>query len=252
VLRLIVSATAAAAITAALIPVQWVALKCGWPLSRTIPVFYHRLMCRLLDLRIRVEGQVTSARPLLIIANHASWMDICVISALLPVAFVAKRDVAAWPVVGMLARLQRAIFVDRERRQRTGQAAAEIAARLNKGDALVLFAEGTSSDGNRVLPFRSALLGALDLEGTSITVQPLALSYTGWRALPAGRRYRPQLAWYGDMDLLPHLAEALRHGGIDVVARWCEPLTPAPGNDRKALARALEREVRISRAKERG
>ncbi len=245
-MRLFCAAAAAALITAALIPVQWLALRLNAPLRRATPVAYHRMMCRLLGLRLEVRGTLSTARPLLIVSNHVSWMDICAVSSLLPGVFVAKSEVARWPIVGLLARLQRSAFVDRTRRQRTPDTTGAIAQRLCQGDIVVLFAEGTSSDGNRVLPFRSALLGALEEASihTPITVQALALTYTGWRGFPAGRRQRPHLAWYGDMDMLPHLADILRHGAVDAVASWGTPAVYRSGSDRKGLARALESEVR--------
>ena len=94
------------------------------------------------------------------ISNHTSWLDITVISTLAPVSFIAKREVASWPLFGTFARLQRSIFIDRTRRKGAAEANREIAERLAGGDAIILFAEGTTSDGNRVLPFRSSLVGA--------------------------------------------------------------------------------------------
>jgi 1-acyl-sn-glycerol-3-phosphate acyltransferase len=94
-----------------------------------------------------------------------------------------------------------------------------MAGRLSKGDILVLFAEGTSSDGNKVLPFRSALVGAAQMaigsEGGA-TIQPVAIAYRKMLGLPLGRQHRPLVAWYGGTDLLPHLKRVLSEGGIDV------------------------------------
>src|SRR4029078_2211529 len=120
---------------------------------------------------------------------------------LTPAVFVAKKEVAGWPVFGWLAKLQRTVFIDRERRHRKGAATPEIAERLNGGDAVVLFAEGTSSDGNRILPFRSALIGAVhhaiasSTHHDTVTVHPLSLAYVGWSGLPIGRGMRARVAW---------------------------------------------------------
>src|ERR1700704_6893731 len=132
-----------------------------------------------------------------------SWLDICVISALAPVVFVAKSEVAGWPVCGVLARLQRTIFINRQARHQTGAATREIAARLLGGDAVVLFAEGTSSDGIRGLPFRSSLVGAVHhalgntTRHTHITVQPISLAYVGFGGVPMGRGLRGRRGWCG-------------------------------------------------------
>ena len=164
--------------------------------------------------------------------------------------FVAKREVGAWPVFGLLARLQRTVFVDRERRHKTGDVNAEIAARLAEGDPVVLFGEGTSSDGNRVLAFRSALLGAardaVAAAGSDgrVTIQPAAIAYTRLQGLPLGRQHRPRVAWYGAMSLGPHLLGVAGQGAIDAAVAWGEPIAYEADGDRKALARQLETEVR--------
>lgn len=247
-LRLIYVAAVFLAMTATLIPLQWLAVRFRWRLRRAIPVVYHRAVCRLLGVRLTVSGAPASAQRLLIAANHSSWLDIPVLTTLAPMVFVAKREVGTWPLFGLLARLQRSVFVDRERRGRTRDAANEMAARLAEGDPVVLFAEGTSSDGNRVLPFRSSLIGAANAamrDGVhEVVVQPLALVYTRIHGLPTGRRDRPRLAWYGDMDLLPHLANAVRAGAVDAAVVWGEPIAIGPDSDRKRLAATLETEVR--------
>ncbi|MBX6424403.1 MAG: 1-acyl-sn-glycerol-3-phosphate acyltransferase [Variibacter sp.] len=248
-LRLVIVGAAIAGITATLIPLQWLSLKLGLPTQRTIPVAYHRMLCRLMGVRVRAVGAPARAARLLIVANHVSWLDISVLISLAPVVFVAKQEVARWPLFGLLARLNRSVFVDRNRRHKTAAVNREIAARMAAGDPVVLFAEGTSGDGNRVLPFRSSLIGAVeaaleqDRDG-ELCVQPLSIAYTGLDGLPLGRQHRPHVAWYGAMDLLPHLANILRRGAVDVVVSWGEPTRIAPGTDRKALTRALETEVR--------
>jgi 1-acyl-sn-glycerol-3-phosphate acyltransferase len=250
--RVAAVAIAFTVITVALIPVQWAALKLRLPLRRRIPVVYHRLMCRLLGVRIHSVGAPYREGPVLIAANHVSWLDIPVLTAVAPVVFVAKREVAGWPLIGLLAKLQRSVFVDRERRHQTAEANREIAERLAEGDPVILFAEGTSDDGNRVLPFRSSLIGAVHDamrpaeagQGRDIFVQPLALAYIGLNGFPAGMQHRPKLAWYGDMSLGPHLLGVVRSGAIDVTVTWGEPIKCAAGVDRKAVARSLENSVR--------
>lgn len=248
--RLWCVAAAFLALTASLIPFQWLSVRLRWPSRRWIPNVYHRLVCRLIGVRIRVVGACARERPLLVVANHVSWLDIPVVTAVTPVVFVAKREIASWPFFGLLAKLQRSVFVDRNRRHQTAAANAEIASRMAEGDPVVLFAEGTSSDGNRVLPFRSALIGAArealaEAEHVErVLIQPLSIAYVGYQGLPAGRQHRPLLAWYGDLDLLPHLAGILRRGGIDVVVTWGQPIAYETDADRKALARTLETAVR--------
>jgi lyso-ornithine lipid O-acyltransferase len=243
-------AAALVAMTLILIPFQWISIVLRAPTRRLIPVGYHRAVCALLGIRIRVIGQRTRARPLLLVANHSSWLDVPVITAVAPVVFVAKREVASWPLLGLLAKLQRSVFVDRERRHKTLEVNAQIAQRLAAGDPVVLFGEGTSSDGNRVLPFRTALIGAARdalaaaTPGGGVMIQPLSIAYVGLDGLPLGRQHRPLAAWYGDMDFVSHLRGLLRHGALDVVVSWGEPIPYRAESDRKAVARSLESQVR--------
>lgn len=214
-----------------------------WPrAARIFPMHYHRLVCRILGVKVEVIGNRPANGPILIAANHVSWLDIVVLSAVAPVSFVAKKEVAAWPFFGSLARLQRTVFVDRARRSATGAGRDEMRERLKAGDLLVLFAEGTSGDGRRVLPFKSAFFGAADMPG--VLVQPVTLAYRGHRNLPMNRRLLPLYAWYGDMELVPHLLGALRAGPIEVAVVCHPPLQPGDDLNRKAIARKAEMEVR--------
>jgi 1-acyl-sn-glycerol-3-phosphate acyltransferase len=212
-----------------------------WPkMARRFPMHYHRLVLKVLGVRLKIEGKPAKQGPALIVSNHVSWLDIVILSALAPVSFVAKREVNGWPFFGSLARLQRTVFVDRDRRHRTGDARDEMQERLKSGDILVLFAEGTSSDGAKVLPFKSSFFAAADHDG--IDVFPVTLAYGGHFGLPMNRRVRPSYAWYGDMDLGPHLWEALQTGPIEVTA-VCHPHLPEKLG-RKAMAKTAEDKVR--------
>lgn len=239
-LRAFVLLAAFAGLTVPLMPLQQLFVW-SWPaMARRFPMHYHRLVCRILGIRVRVHGTTPVKGPVLIASNHVSWLDIVVLSSIAPLSFVAKRDVAKWPFFGSLARLQRTVFVDRERRHATGGARDEMRERLGHGDILVLFAEGTSSDGRRVLPFKSAFFGAAEASG--VTVQPVSIVYTGHRNLPMTRRLMPFFAWYGDMELPGHLWEAVATGPIEATVICHPPLKP--GMARKALALQAENAVR--------
>ncbi|MGQ3675420.1 lysophospholipid acyltransferase family protein [Xanthobacter sp. TB0139] len=233
--------------TAIGIPLQWLALKLKWRIRRTIPMLYHRILLRCLGVKVRVEGVPALGRPLLVLSNHCSWLDIPVLGSRMPLFFVAKSEVAEWPLVGLLAKFQRTVFVNRQRRQATSDVNREIARRLKQGDPVVLFAEGTSSDGNRVLPFRTALVGAVrdafeDVE--QVSVQPLSISYVRLQGIPMGRQHRGIAAWTGDMELAPHLMEVLRQGAIDVTLSFGPELVLDAAHDRKSVTREAEASVR--------
>ena len=234
-------------VTLLLIPLQWLLLTLGLPARRTFPHRYHRFIARLFGIHIRVLG-TPPATAALLLANHSSWLDIVIFSAVTPLSFVAKSEVGAWPFFGTLARLQRTVFVTRARRSETGDARDAIAERLAQGDVLVLFPEGTSDDGNTVLPFKSALLSAADAalhDGRKVIVQPVSTAYVARQGIPMGRENRPLYAWYGDMELVPHLWEALVAGPLDVVVQFHPPLEAM---DRKELARVAWETVRKGQA----
>lgn len=243
-MRIAFVAAMLSAVTLAFWPVQVLALRKGGRgrLCRSLPVTWHRIACRLVGIRIEVVGSPSHERPLLIAANHQSWSDILVLGSIMPLAFIAKSEVADWPVFGFLAKLQRTIFVERKARGRTRDQAHSIAERLTQGDAMVLFAEGTTSDGNEVLPFKTALFGAAQAAVASsacesVAVQPVAIAYTRANGLPLGRFARPLAAWPGDVELLPHLLAFIREGAMDVTVSFGEPIAFDGGSDRKLAAR---------------
>jgi len=139
--------------------VQLACLAVRSRLANIVPMVYHRLCCWLLDIRIETRGTMSAAKPTLFVCNHSSYLDISVLGTLIEGSFVAKAEVANWPFFGFLAKLQRTVFVDRQRRSAAHQQRDQLARRLDAGDNLILFPEGTSNDGNRTLPFRSALFG---------------------------------------------------------------------------------------------
>jgi 1-acyl-sn-glycerol-3-phosphate acyltransferase len=231
-------------------PVQWLLLKLRCPAARIFPHRYHRFVAALFGMHIKVVGKPVSGDGVLMVANHTSWADIVIFSAVAPISFVAKSEVASWPFFGTLARLQRTVFVERQRRAATGETRDAIRDRLLAGDALVLFPEGTSHDGNKVLPFKSALLGAAEAvlaDGRHVKVQPVSTAFTGLHGLPMGRENRPLFAWYGDMEMVPHLWEAMLAGPLDVVVQFHEPFS-LDMMDRKTLAARAQEIVQIGQA----
>ncbi|MEQ8814886.1 MAG: lysophospholipid acyltransferase family protein [Thalassobaculum sp.] len=231
-------------LTLALLPVQMVAVALGLRLRETLPRFYHRLCTRLLGFRVVVRGRRLPERPVLFVCNHVSYLDIMVLGSVITGCFVAKSEVAGWPGFGLLAKLQRTVFVER-RRSAVARHGDAIAERLKGGDNLILFAEGTSSDGTRVLPFKSGLLAAADhrVDDAPLTVQPVSIAYTRLNGMPIGRGLRPFLAWFGDMELAPHLWEVVALGRITVVVEFHPATSLAEAGSRKALAAACRDRV---------
>jgi 1-acyl-sn-glycerol-3-phosphate acyltransferase len=199
-----------------------------------------------LGLEVRVVGELaskSSGRPVIFVSNHSSWVDIPVVGSVLPAAFVAKGEIEGWPVVRTIARLGRTVFVSRQRGSTARERDAMLAV-LARGDNLILFPEGTSSDGSRVLPFRSSFFAVAEGKGIDDPnlrplIQPVSVVYDRLNGLPAGRSSRPVFAWYGDMDLASHFWRMTQHLDMRVTVLLHAPLDPATFPDRKSLAQAV-------------
>ena len=225
------------AITLPVIPAQMAALALDLPLSRRLPLLYHRIICRALGIRVNTRGAIAEKRPLLVVSSHSSYLDIEVLGGLIQGSFVAKAEIAGWPLFGLLAKLQRSVFIER-RSSKAKEHKDELEKRLLAGDALILFPEGTSNDGNRTLPFRSALFSVAErrIEGEPLCVQPVTIAYTRLDGMPMGRSFRPFFAWYGDMSLPQHLWRMLGMGLLSVDVIFHEPVTIDRFGSRKAMA----------------
>jgi 1-acyl-sn-glycerol-3-phosphate acyltransferase len=224
------------ALTLPLMAVQAVLVTAGSRAAAGLPLVYHRVCCRIFGFRVEVRGAMSERRPTLFVANHVSYTDIPLLGSLIRGSFIAKTEVAGWPLFGWLAKLQRTVFVDRRVRSTATQKSA-IATRLAAGDNLILFPEGTSGDGTRVLPFKSALLSAAEpIDGRPVAVQPVSIAYARLDGIPLGRLDRAQVAWYGDMELAPHMWSFVGLGRVTVVIEFHPMVTLAELGSRKALA----------------
>ncbi|WP_299961766.1 lysophospholipid acyltransferase family protein [uncultured Roseobacter sp.] len=210
------------------------------PLTPAITVAVCRGALRIIGLSVETQG-TPMATPGAVVANHASWLDIFVLNAPQRVYFVSKAEVAGWPGIGWLARATGTVFIARDRAQAAAQAAL-FQSRLRAGHRLLFFPEGTSSDGQRVLPFKSTLFAAFFAPGLRerLAVQPVSVRYRAPEG--CGARF---YGWWGDMEFGPHLLRVLaapRQGRVTVV--YHAPLAVAAAGDRKTLAAACETRVR--------
>ncbi len=207
------------------------------PITRVV----LRCVLRVTGLRLRVQGQPMT-KPGAVVANHVSWLDILALHASQTVVFVAKSEVSGWPGIGFLARFVGTVFIARDPRAARAQR-DQLANAIEGGARLMLFPEGTSTDGMRVLHFKSTIFEMMFMPqlGRDTYVQPVSVIYD-----PPDERGDPRLyAWWGDMALGPHLLMVLslaRQGGVTVV--FHDPLEVCRFDDRKALARAAEEAVR--------
>jgi len=196
---------------------------------------WSRGVCRILGVEVAVEGCAPRGAGLLV-TNHLSYLDVVVLGAQLPCAFVAKSEVARWPVLGFLARAMGTLFVPREERRALPELGERLRARLARGETLVLFPEGTSTAGSAVLPFRPALLAPAIALGT-----PVSYAALGYTTPPGERPASEAVCWWGDMTFVSHALALLGLPRIQASVRFGpEPLV-AP--DRKTLAVRLRSAV---------
>ncbi|CTQ34177.1 lysophospholipid acyltransferase family protein [Jannaschia rubra] len=212
-------------------------------LRRSVTPWITQGVCKgafvIIGLRREVQGAVMRGTGA-VVANHSSWLDIFALNASKRIYFVSKSEVAAWPGIGWLARATGTVFIRRDPRDARQQKAV-FEERLRVGHRLLFFPEGTSTDGLRVLPFKTTLFAAFFSDGLpDMQVQPVTLAYHAPPGEPA-----TFYGWWGGQGFGEHLLRMLaapRHGRVEVI--YHPPLRVADHGDRKALARAAERAVR--------
>jgi len=204
--------------------------------------FYWATIAWSIGLDIRVIGaDLPQGRRVIFAANHCSWLDIPVLGGRFEACFVSKDEIARWPLVSTVAKLGRTIFVTRQRTA-TGRERDDMHGRMVAGDNLLLFPEGTSSDGGRVLPFRSSFFSIAEQaawpEGDPPLIVPVSVAYDRLAGLPVGRSSRAVFAWYGDMDLASHFWQLAQWRSMRATVLVHPALDPCDFASRKVLAQA--------------
>ena len=199
-----------------------------------LPRLFHKALTRSLGIRVRVHGVPLKSRGVMFVANHISWADIPVLGGIVDAAFVAKSEVQGFALVGWLANLARTVYIERERRLTSGDQRNAIAARLDLGQNVILFPEGTTGGGVAILPFKSALFAAV---GGEAIVQPVTIAYTRLNGLPITRERLPEIAWVGEAELWPHAVAFTALGRVRAELIFHEPVKVSDFADRKAISR---------------
>jgi 1-acyl-sn-glycerol-3-phosphate acyltransferase len=254
--RLVFLVMALAAFILAFGPPLMIAQSLALRFGRRFPVYFQRLLCLGLGVRVRRHGSFSAAPRQLIVANHVSWLDIPVLGSLEPMAFLAKKEIADSVFARKLVALQGVVYVNRRRPSCIPLVNARMVETMRSGSAVVLFAEATTGDGNRLLRFRSSHFEAVRLaacldKGGPVVVQPVYLNYSGVVGLPIARWERPRIAWYGDTPFMPHFFQYARGGGVICDVYCGKPIRILRQMDRKAVARLTEAAVRELAAKAR-
>lgn len=225
------------------IPVQAVLMLLPGKAHVRFARLYWLVFRHLFGLSLRVVGTPArglpgdAGRPVVFVSSHCSWLDVAALGSELYACFVAKGEIAGWPLISTVARLGRSVFVSRNR-ARTREERDAMQRRLRAGDNLILFAEGTTSDGSRVLPFRTAFL-SIALGPEPPLVQPVSLVYDRLAGLPVGRYARGVFAYYGATAIGPHFWRLARWRGLHATMLLHPLLDPCEFADRKALAQAI-------------
>ncbi len=203
---------------------------------------WSRQTLHILGVQLQVLGEPPTLGPLLVVANHMSWLDIVVLNSARPCRFVSKADVKDWPVIGQLVAASGTLFIEREKRRDALRVVHHMAERLQAGDVLAVFPEGTTGDGQGVLPFHANLLQAA--VATDSAIQPVGLAYLhrdGQALLGEARRHDAP-TYIGDTTLVASIWRTARATDVQATVHWGEPET-AQGRDRRAWGDALRAEV---------
>lgn len=232
-------------LTAALLVIFLPAMPLGRRATARVRRLWCGATCRLLGLRIERTGRPFTDCPTLFVANHVSYLDIVVLGALLDGTFIAKAEVAGWPLFGFLGRITRTFFVRRHWRQARIQR-NDLAARMRANESFVLFAEGTSTDGLSVHRLKTSLLSVAEpwILDCPVAVQGVTLAYVRLAdGTPVGPSNCDLYAWYGDAELLPHLWDVLQMRGVELRVSLHEPVLSWSVQSRKVLGRQLRAEL---------
>ncbi|MCI0658378.1 MAG: 1-acyl-sn-glycerol-3-phosphate acyltransferase [Acidobacteria bacterium] len=197
---------------------------------------WTRAVSRVIGMRIRGEGPVPSP-PFLLVANHLSYVDVVLLASRVRGVFVARGDLAGWPILGWLTRSVGTLYLDRGYSRDLPRVAAEVHQVLSQGIGVFLFPEGTSTDGSGVLPFRPSLLETAVQLGMPVSFASLSYS------TPAGAASaRLAVCWWGEMTFFRHLWELLSLPGFEGKVTFGD--APIQHNDRKILAASLHEAIR--------
>ncbi len=231
------------------VPVQWIITRLHLPGWAFLPRIFHRLGTCFLGMEVKLIGKPETGRATLVVANHISWTDIIAIGSVADVTFVARDELASWPVVGFFSSLQKTIYVDSSRKSAARSAPSEMARRMADGGAVCLFAEGRSDVGTHVMPFRSGLIASAQsaLIGAGakyVSIQPVTIAYTKLQGLPITRTERSLIAWIKAKSVAENIKDILVSGTKEVTVAFGKPMPLAEGSDRKAITRWAENEVR--------
>ncbi len=230
------------------IPIQLLLNFFKLKLKNTYPLFFYKVIKNIAGININTEGferrepEVTGT---LYIANHVSWFDILCLGSILNARFIAKKEVASMGIFGFLAKLSNTFFIDNFNKNKIYQYNNFIREKLINGESLILFPEGTTSDGNSIGKFKSSLFECLNSSESSINVQPISICYVRKNNLPMGIYSRRFIAWVGEISMVSSMKEFLSSGSITVNLIFHPKVLINQFNSRKELSSFCEEQILI-------
>ena len=213
---------------------------------------FCRLACKALGIDVEADGTIPDDGPILLVANHISWTDVLALGSRKDIVFLARHDLAAWPVLGALARAYGTLFVERGRKRQIPEVNRQMALSMERRQIVALFPEATTGDGTRLRTFNSShFAAARDLllrrpEITVVHVMPVVIAYTRGGGLPLGRAGRACVAWYGDTDFAPHLIDLVHGGRTKCRIRFLPSIRFDRATDRKVVTREAAAAIRAA------
>ena len=225
----------------ALAPIQFILVKIKLKYRIYIPIIFHKILLKILGVKVKLIGQKTSIRPLILAGNHTSYIDIIILGSIMPICFIAKQEIKSWFLFGFLAKMQNTIFIKRKN-FKTLENIKSINNDLGSNSAVVLFPEGTTNSGKKILNFKSSLFNIFENNNT-LRLQNFSLCYTHVNGMPIDNRTRPLISWYGDMNIVKHLLNFLKLSSVNATL-ILHPVMQFKDENRKTISMLSFKQVK--------
>ncbi len=211
--------------------------------KRDFFIFYNLFfkgLVSIFGIKVKISGKIDN-KNILYVANHISYLDVFILGAFVKGIFVAKLEIKNWPLINKISALGRTIYVNRSKILSIKEQINILENYLKKKENLILFPEGTSSDGSKVLPFKSSLFSLTEIEKLrEYKVQPVSISYSKIDGMPVEKKFRPFFAWFGNMDLISHAWKFLGLGLSEVDIKFHKPIKFNKFKDRKEASKVCQ------------
>ena len=227
------------------IPIQFFFNLIGFRFKKLYPLLFYRMIKISTGININFDSAKLDKKNsgVLYIANHVSWFDIICLGTLLDARFIAKKEVSKMGIFGFLAKLSNTFFIDNENKKKIIEYNNSIQKKLQEGENFIIFPEGTTSDGNGIISFKSSMLECAFDDNNKINIQPISICYSKLNNIPMGIYLRRNIAWVGDTSMVAAMVNFLRSGRITVDIIFHDTMSINNFENRKDLAVYCERKI---------